>query len=315
MPKIVFTQEQQLDLTRRLQLLLLESLASVSSWDVGSTRFQGGTCLSLSYGSPRFSEDLDFVLGTDRGLNRMMGSARSRMVDALRTSLPGALVKFVGRDEDLEASNAKNPRTFNVTVSHPDWYRVVKIKVEFWVADIEAVRQYESRVIPAKLLTQAVEGVPLRMALRPVMLPTATINEILVDKLHALACRPYLKHRDIFDLWWIAEQGVSGWGAELMGRYPYHARMYSDSPSIEQLGDVLRARIEDVRGLVGNQAFAEDLRKWLGEGSALSSSASADAMAAMVVQRLERLVDDLWPKPKTNAPAETAGAARGARPR
>jgi predicted nucleotidyltransferase component of viral defense system len=27
--------------------------------------FQGGTCLRLIYGAPRFSEDLDFVGGTD----------------------------------------------------------------------------------------------------------------------------------------------------------------------------------------------------------------------------------------------------------
>jgi predicted nucleotidyltransferase component of viral defense system len=289
MAKNVFTQEQQLDLTKRLQLLLLDSLAAGTHWDIDSTRFQGGTCLSLSYGSSRFSEDLDFVLGTDKGLNRMLTAAQARMSNSLRVSLPGAVVKFAARDEDLEAIEAKNPRTFTMTVSHPDWYRVIKVKAEFWVADPEAVRQYESGVIPAKLLTQAVEGVPLRMTLPPVMLPTATLNEILVDKLHALACRPYLKHRDIFDLWWLTEQGIKGWDSELLARYPYHARMYSDSPELEQLVEVLRAKTIDVQALVGKPAFREDLQKWLGQDSPLSSQSSADVMATVVVAQLERL--------------------------
>jgi predicted nucleotidyltransferase component of viral defense system len=309
MAKVVFTQEQQLDLTKRLQLLLLDGLAAGGRWGIDPARFQGGTCLSLSYGSSRFSEDLDFVLGTVKGLNRMLATAQARMRNTLRASLPGAEVKFTARDEDIEAYEAKNPRTFTMTVSHPDWYRVIKVKAEFWVADPEAVRQYESGVIPAKLLTQAVEGVPLRMTLPPVMLPTATLNEILVDKLHALACRPYLKHRDIFDLWWLAEQGIKDWATELQARYPYHARMYSDSPELELLGEVLRNKNVEVQALVGRPAFAEDLQKWLGRDSALSSQSSADAMAVLVAAQLEILNDALKEK-AAETPDSTVRARR-----
>jgi predicted nucleotidyltransferase component of viral defense system len=315
MTKIVFTQEQQLDLTKRLQLLLLDSLAAGANWGFDTVRFQGGTCLSMSYGSSRFSEDLDFVLGTDKGLNRMLAAARARMSNSLRVSLPGAVVKFTSRDEDLEAIEAKNPRTFTMTVSHPDWYRVIKVKVEFWVADPEAVRQYEAGFIPAKLLAQAVEGVPLRMTLPPVMLPTATLNEILVDKLHALACRPYLKHRDIFDLWWLAEQGIKDWATELQARYTYHARMYSDSPELEQLGDVLRSKTIDIQALVGKPAFSEDLQKWLGQDSTLSSQSSADAMATLVVAQMERLTAALEAKPEEVATSAAGRAASSRRMR
>jgi predicted nucleotidyltransferase component of viral defense system len=304
MPKLVFTQEQQLDLTRRLQLMLLDSMAASGNWVApDATRFQGGTSLSLAYGSSRFSEDLDFVLGTDRGLNRMLAGATSRMANSLRTAVPGAEAKFAARDKDLEADEARNPRTFTMTVSHPDWYRAIKVKVEFWVADPEAVRQYEARVIPAKLLTQAVEGAPLRMTLPPVMMPTATLDEILVDKLHALACRPYLKHRDIFDLWWLSQQGHPDWHAQLVARYPNHARMYNDSPVLEQLGSVLRAKAAEVQALAGNAKFPAELRTWLGERSPLASQMAADAMATDVATRLNELVSTLEAKPEPPKPA------------
>ena len=311
MPKTVFTQEQQLDLTRRLQLLLLDSMAASGSWLTGdSARFQGGTCLSLSYGSSRFSEDLDFVLGTDKGLSRMLAGAQARMANLLRVATPGAQVRFATRDESLEADQSRNPRTFTMTVSHPEWYRAIKVKVEFWVADPEAVRQYEARVIPAKLLAAAVDGVPLRMALPPVMLPTATLQEILVDKLHALACREYLKLRDVYDLWWLAEQGTQAWSAELVARYGHHERMYNDSPSLERLADVLLEKTQDILTLIGRPAFADELKRWLGEGSALATQGAADSMASRVVDRLQTMVAEL-----KDEMGESEAAERAMRPR
>lgn len=36
--------------------------------------------------------------------------------------------------------------------------------------------------------------------------PCATLREIYVDKVFALAARPYLKARDVFDLHWLTSQ-------------------------------------------------------------------------------------------------------------
>lgn len=306
MPKTLFTQAQQLDLTKRLQLLLLDAMVASGSWS--DARFQGGTSLCLVYGSTRFSEDLDFVLGTDKGLNRMLTGATARMSNTLRLALPGVQLKFSSRDDDLEADAAKNPRTFTMTVSHPDWYRSIKVKVEFWVADPEVVRQYESGVRTAQLLTAAVEGMPLRMTLPPVLVPTATLDEILVDKVHALACRPYMKLRDVFDLWWIAQQGVADWQKQVGERYPNHAKMYADSPSLEQLGAMLAEKAKAIAAMVGTTEFSDELKKWLGEDSSLASRASADAIAAQVVTHLEVLVLGLQSR------SDAAPRTRKARP-
>jgi predicted nucleotidyltransferase component of viral defense system len=297
--KNVFTQAQQLDLTKRLQVLLLDSLAASGDWECA--RFQGGTCLSLSYGSSRFSEDLDFLLGSDKGLNRTLAAVETRMTNVLRVSLVGAKLKFHARGEDLQMKSAKNPRTFTMTVSHAEWYRSIKVKAEFWIAAPQLVREYESSIVAAKLLTQPLLGTPLRMSLPLVMLPTATLNEILVDKLHALACRAYMKHRDVFDLWWLAEQGIKNWRAELQARYPYHAKLYADSPPLPQLYEVLRAKMGAIAAMVGKPDFSNDLKKWLGADASLAAPALADAIAKQVADKLAALLSEKDSRPARRA--------------
>lgn len=292
MPKITFTQEQQLDLTKRLQLLLLDAMMATGSWGRDDLRFQGGTSLSLVYGSPRFSEDLDFIVGTTKGLQRMLGATGARLSDGLRTLLPGAQVKLAARDVDLEVLDARNPRTFTVSVTHPDWYRVIKIKVEFWLADPAAVKQYESGVRTASVMTAVADGSPLRASIAPVLVSVADLEEIVVDKLHALVCRPYMKYRDVFDLWWLRHQGQDEWAQALSDRYENHALMYSDSPALSDMGAKLLEKSGVIAAMAGQREFADDLAKWLGRSS-LSSVQSADAMATEVAASLRVCAEQL----------------------
>lgn len=293
MPKINFTQSQQLDLTKRLQLLLLDAVMATGSWQKDQFRFQGGTCLSLAYGSPRFSEDLDFLIGTEKGMQRMITGASARVVDSLRSILPGAQVKFSARDEDAEASDAKNPRTFMMSVSHPDWYRVIKIKLEFWLAHPEAVAQYRCGVRSANVLAEIADGSPLRAQIAPVLVNTAHLEEIVVDKLHALVARPYMKHRDVFDLWWLKQQGKSDWAQYMDERYEYHAQMYSDSPALEDMPAKLQEKADAIASMVGQPEFSTELKKWLGESASLASQASANFIAHDVCESLGACVLDL----------------------
>ena len=167
------------------------------NWARDDIRFQGGTCLNLVYGSARFSEDLNFLLGTDRGLKRMLAGASARMTDTLRVALPGARARFSLRDDSgLEGPQARNPRTFTISVAQPDWHRAVKIEVEFWLSDPEAVARYGAGIRTARVREAARDGAPLRVTVPPVLVNAADPDEILVDKLHALVGRKYLKHRE-----------------------------------------------------------------------------------------------------------------------
>ena len=44
--------------------------------------FQGGTSLHLAHGSPRFSEDLDFLVNSSLKLESLSKAVRSRLVGA-----------------------------------------------------------------------------------------------------------------------------------------------------------------------------------------------------------------------------------------
>lgn len=295
MAKQVFTQAIQLDLIRRLQLMLLDALMSSGPWRAGDIAFQGGTCLNLVYASPRFSEDLDFVIGSDKGLKRVVGAAAARMESLLLTSLPGAVVKMAGRDANPEALNAKNPRTFNLSVAHADWARSIKIKVEFWLSNPQAVREYVHGVRSAQVLEAVAAGGPLRVSVAPVFLPVADLTEILVDKLHALVHRTYLKPRDVFDLWWLhAQQGIHGWSIPLVEKFDNHAHMYPGSTqALEDFIPLLSDAAETVQALVGKPEFSADLQRWLGAGSGLASPAAADAIAQLVADRCQACVQEV----------------------
>jgi hypothetical protein len=289
MHKKTFSQSDLLDSTKRLQLLLLDSMMASGNWTREDIRFQGGTCLSLVYGSARFSEDLDFLLGTDRGLNRMLAGASARMNDTLRVALPGATARFSLRDESgLEGPQARNPRTFTMTVAQADWHKAVRIKVEFWLCDPEAVSQYGAGIRTARVLEAAREGAPLRVTLPPVLVNAADLDQILVDKLHALVGRKYLKHRDVFDLWWLRTQGLEGWSEALVKHYANHARMYAGAPPAEELGSRLALKAADIADLMGRRTFPEDLKRWLGAESSIARQASADALAEAVARRWHR---------------------------
>lgn len=317
MSKIVFSQAVTLDLTRRLQLVLLDSLMASGSWDADSLRFQGGTSLSLVYGSPRFSEDLDFIAGSFNGLNRMLAGASNRMKQVLRTTLPGADVKFGKRDDDPESFDARNPRTFTVTVSHPDWYRAVKIKVEFWICDPTAVAAYEAKVLPARVLAAALDKNPLRTVISPVLVPAATLEEICVDKLHALVGRSYLKHRDVFDLWWLEQQGAAEWSKYLLDRYAHHAAMYAESVALPRLSTLLAEKATIVQNLTNSAELSEDLQRWLGEDSTLAQRESADAIAEAVAVSIRRCVANLSANanPLPSSPSSPLPSSSRRRPR
>jgi hypothetical protein len=298
MAKTTFSQAVLLDATKRLQLLLLDCLMASGNWTRDDIRFQGGTCLSLVYGSARFSEDLDFLLGTDRGLNRMLAGASARMTETLRIALPGATVRFSLRDDSgLEGAHARNPRTFTMSVAQPDWHKAVRIKVEFWLSDPEAVAQYGAGVRTARVLEAAREGAPLRLTVPPVLVNAANPEEILVDKLHALVGRKYLKHRDVFDLWWLRTQGLENWSEALVKHYANHARMYAGAPSIEQLAAKLALKAKDISALMGERTFPADLKRWLGADSSTATQASADALAESVARKVASTALELEPRP------------------
>ena len=89
--------------------------------------------------------------------------------------------------------------SYEVKISHPDYLGKTLVKVEFWRVDPEYLMNY-----PVEMRAPIEAGDIVSRISNPV--PAATLETAYCDKLTAFATRPYLKWRDIYDLWWIGTQ-------------------------------------------------------------------------------------------------------------
>lgn len=270
--KRVLKPEEFVAITEAAQLTVLGGLINARRWASGELKFQGGTSLRLIYGSPRFSEDLDFVLANARGLTRIVNAAAVYVRSVLCAQYPDIAVKVKARDENAKTTGARNPRAFMLTLSSPQWMQAIKIKLEFWRANHDSVKSYQSAPLTANIPGRS----PIGVAVVPVIAETAVLDEILVDKLHALGDRNYTKWRDVFDLWWFSS--AKGYDAaraagEFERRFTYHAAMYPPEKSFQSAIEALRIARDKIDALLaspeGLSSARKDMQRWLSADSPL----------------------------------------------
>ena len=164
--------------------------------------FQGGTSLRLCYGSPRFSEDLDF-------------SGGKSFSTAYLVSMKNCLEKYLGTRYGLDVS-VKEPKEMLQLPEERD------VKVDKWQLSITTAP--ERRDLPKQKIKIEVINIPSYSRIpRPLLhnydfLPdgysdtlimTETLDEIMADKLVSLVnCSRYVRHRDIWDLHWLVQRGA-----------------------------------------------------------------------------------------------------------
>ncbi len=147
--------------------------------------FQGGTAIRLVYSGTRFSEDLDFVLRPGRtiaGLNL--------------TSLLEGLPSFMHR----EAPFADRPSLREQKME--SMFARYRCRLELQAPVGGLVINLEFSGVPSRSPRQQV----MRSDTVDVAIVVEDESEILVDKLVALALRPYVKGRDIWDTWFLTHE-------------------------------------------------------------------------------------------------------------
>jgi predicted nucleotidyltransferase component of viral defense system len=212
--------------------------------------FHGGTSLHLSWKSPRFSEDLDFLLS--RKLKPKMGKLMRKVEDRMRQ-----ILKSHDPDLDVEITDktrdGSNLLNYRVTVSSAAVIGVVKVKAEFWQVESDYLKSYDTRfAYPLK------NGDVVTSVSQPV--PAATLEAAYADKLTAFATRRHLKWRDVFDLWWIDQQ-ISVNPEEMADRFLHHVQAfetYDGLPPAQALRKFLDRKPEDIASEAD-----PDLKKWL----------------------------------------------------
>jgi len=244
MPKRNLTASEAFDLRQALHVAVLEALMASRRWQPSELVFQGGTSLHLVYGSPRLSEDLDFLVKASLKLDSISSSVAARLRGA----------PWVPRDASVSVTPAKeghNPHAFVVAIGGPSLIGSVRVKVELWQTPEEALA-------PLKIMVSTVRLGSGPGAGAQAFVPTAELSEIYADKVFALGARPYLKPRDVFDLHWLLDRGVAAdCSAEdlriRLATYP------NESPAAWL--EKAQARRIELAGSVG--MVGDDLRRWL----------------------------------------------------
>ena len=165
--------------------------------------FQGGTALRLFYGNPRFSEDLDFVLkkGETFDVTRNISSMRAFVEDTF-PFIQKAILNVQRNDDQMQRLVLKiTGKPFKRIRTH---------------LELAYVPSYHNK---PKILDYP----PINPIVR-----VEESYEILADKLVALGNRPYLKGRDVWDIYFLTtEKNIA---------IPWHlvfqkARDYGTTPS------------------------------------------------------------------------------------
>ena len=256
-----------------LQTATLAALMDSRRWEPGDLAFQGGTSLHLAHGSARFSEDLDFMVRGGlslKGLSREV-QKRLRLPPDIAPDLSVSVTPI--KDE-------RNPHSFYVTLSGPQVIGSAKVKIELWQTPATAMQALTLNVSTISSSTGQA------------FVPTLTLTEIFADKVYALGGRDRIKPRDVFDLWWLCEQGVAGTTPDLLhtrlGIYPASSGLMSDTA--QGWLKSAAARLAELQAPGTPDKLAQDLKRWL-PSSWPMDAAKATPMLARSIEHLQLGID------------------------
>ena len=267
--KRILSGDEQFRLRNVLQAAALAALMDSRRWEPGDLAFQGGTCLHLAHGSARFSEDLDFMVRGGLSLGGLAKEVQRRL--RLPTDIPTGLSVSV-----TPSRSDRNPHAFMVTLSGADVIGSAKVKIELWQTEAQVLKSVQ--VVVSTIASPS--GVQA-------FVPTATLDEILADKIYALGARERLKPRDVFDLWWLFNRPAAPPTLRpnsLLTRLAIYPRGSLDATATQWLAGAHKQLTELQRPATAALVEA-DLKRWLPGYWPLSESQTR----AMITSATEQL--------------------------
>ena len=165
-------ERQNLPLTEALQVFLQVIVLKNLSWK--SEKMISGTALVLGHGNPRFSEDIDLTPVPDpMALKPYLEKAGKEAGEWLQGKIKLQPPKPAGR-------------TWKLSLQLPGVAQQVRLHID-------------SQPYPALSHHPVVVSF---FGLSPFLIASISLEEIMADKLIALALRNYVGGRDLFDLWY-----------------------------------------------------------------------------------------------------------------
>jgi predicted nucleotidyltransferase component of viral defense system len=236
-----------------IHLHLLSALS-----DAGILRhvaFQGGTALRLCYGGERYSEDLGFVCGKSGSYldDVEFADLVDAAVDATKRSLqrefdvdPSRITVRAPQDPSIIREADATVATWQIVVPVTSTPRspTSRTKIEF-----ANVPSYDNG-------PRMVRATPGLVQVQDVILAVESPQEILADKAVAIVARSAMKHRDLWDVWF------------LTNRYDAHIdretvrRKFADYGTTD-VESKARNRLEELAQATTTKGFLDEMRRFL----------------------------------------------------
>ncbi len=251
------TPKEKMDLSRVLQVMALDEIATKAKPKPDQMIFHGGTSIATTHGSNRWSEDLDFVVTAE--LMKSLGGLRSRVERALKlrmkTMMPGANIELSDKTgtEDGAPEVGKVDRWL-LRWEHPKRRGAIRVKIEFFVTVPESIPAYS-----VSISTPRSKGI-----LATASLPTADVKALWADKILAISARESIKWRDIYDLAYLSQE-ISAAGIDrstALDDLRVSAEIYKSN-----LSNISNGLLRDVvvEGLGDLDAYRADMKKWFSD--------------------------------------------------
>jgi hypothetical protein len=244
-------------ISQSLQIYVLEAIARSVHDMQGRLMFHGGTSISTVHGSPRWSEDLDFMINPDMSneLDAVRELIEENAAERINALTPGCKFELIDKGKMRGKVREADPGTvmsWTGRWEHPSRIGVVKMKTEFYIAEPESAARYRTTMAePEAIGLQSNEA-----------LPAATLQTIWADKIMAMSARPVMKWRDVYDMGFVMHNIETYDLDELYGRLQVACATYrSDMSAIHAgLGRDYLANLSDEY-----QTYEDDMRAWLPE--------------------------------------------------
>lgn len=211
--------------------------------------FQGGTALRLCYGSPRYSEDLDFVGGRDFSVSQVKG-------------IKACLEKYIGERYGLLVE-VKEPKE---TAVLPEY---ANIKVDKW--QIRITTSPERKDLPKQAIKLEIANIPAYtrtpQAIRQnydflpdgygdMLILTESLDEIMTDKIIAyVSSQKMIRYRDLWDLRWLKQHNAS------LSK-DFFIRKIKDY-QIEDYKSLLAKSKENLEAVIRGKAFVDQMSRFI----------------------------------------------------
>ena len=250
-----FTESEKRALTEYIHLNLVENIIQHKAWVCKNIVFHGGTSLHLAWRSPRFSEDVDFLVDEEKEdeLVSVIKNAAKRLDADMK-------VKYGGH---IELKEKKGPGSgspmlvYSIKYSHPEKRGKIHVKAEFMKTTKYKLDLYDS-------VAKDMDSSDFDLPVKP-FATVGTLKMLYIDKILAVAARPYLKTRDFFDLWWIRQSnslpGHQNWLNEFLDKLEFDCSIYDIA--MEDIQNKLARFVEHTDFLTLKEQLQADLENWL----------------------------------------------------